>query len=519
MAKSKFSKRRFAARISILVMLLLAAVFYVASRYKRAHFGDAQIDEILFYFVNGTDSGQFGSITEAVQDNLLLCGIVFFLLLLPVVDFYRNRIHIKLDLSFLGRDKTAVLNPSRIRLKYKFIYALVVFLLATWMLLSSFGVFAYTYSLLKTSHLYEDHYVEPSTAKLTFPEKKRNLIYIYLESTENTLLSKQNGGQMDASLMPELEQLALDNVSFSNRRTGLGGALPATGTTWTVGAMMAQSGGVPLKSSVLGQDHNQMGMFDKFLPGAYTLGDVLQAHGYNQTFIMGSDAAFGGRDKLLSQHGDYLIQDYNYAKNTGEIDPSYHVWWGYEDQKLFDFAKTELDRLSQSDRPFNLGLLTADTHFTDGWLDPSCETPYQSQYDNVYACASKRVAAFVEWVQQQPYADNTTIVISGDHLGMQTSYYDERISEPGYTRTIYNVFINPAVAPVNTHGRLFSSFDMYPSTLAAMGVTIDGNRLALGTNLFSDQPTLVETYGTIDALNGELSKRSALYEDKIFRGQ
>ena len=126
------------------------------------------------------------------------------------------------------------------------------------------------------------------------------------------------------------------------------------------------------------------------------------------------------------------------------------------------------------------------------------------------------VAEFVGWLQEQPFADNTTIVLTGDHLGMQTSYYDNIITQPDYQRTVYNVFINSAVKPVTSTGRLFSSFDMYPTTLAAMGVKIDGDKLALGTNLFSDSETLVEKYGTIEALNSELAKRSSFYEKQIF---
>ena len=64
-----------------------------------------------------------------------------------------------------------------------------------------------------------------------------------------------------------------------------------------------------------------------------------------------------------------------------------------------------------------------------------------------------------------------------------------------YTRTVYNLFINPAVTPVETQNRQFSTLDMFPSTLAAMGVKIDGDRLALGTNLFSEKKTLIEEYG------------------------
>ena len=514
--KKKTSRKTFFTYITILVLLLLSSIAYVTSRYKHLHFGDAKIDEIIFYFLNGFD-GQSDSLLETAQDNLLFCSIVLFLLLLPVIDFYRNRIIINLDLSFLGRKKATVLNPSKISTKAKLIYAISVFIISVWMLLSSFSVFDYVASLARTGQLFEQHYVEPEKVNLTFPEKKRNLIYIYLESMENTVGSTKNGGQSDSSLIPELEALALDpnNLSFTHQESGLGGALPAYGTTWTVGAITAQSAGVPLKPNMLGEEHNGFGRFNEFLPGAYTLGQVLEREGYNQTFMIGSSASFGGRDKLFTQHGNYHIMDYDYAIEHGMIPPDYKVWWGYEDKKLFEHAQTELTRLSQLNSPFNFQLLTVDTHFTDGWLDPTCPTPHEKQYDNVHACSSSQVAKFVDWVSRQAFADNTTVIITGDHMGMQTSYYNELIQTPDYSRTLYNVFINSPIKPVNRTKRLYSSLDMYPTTLAAMGVVIDGERLGLGVNLFSDQSTLVEQYGSIDALNAELTKRSEYYERQI----
>ena len=514
--KSRHSRPAFITYIVIFVLLGIASIAYVASRYKYLHFGDAKIDEIIFYFLNGFD-GQSTSLLETVQDNLLFCGIVFFLLLLPVVDFYRNRISITLDLSFLGRKKATTINPSRIPLKAKLIYALSMFAISVALLLNSFSVFDYVVSLARTSQLFEQHYVDPRKPALTFPENKRNLIYIYLESMENTVASIEHGGRADRSIIPELESLALDpqNISFSHQEDRLGGALPAYGTTWTVGAISAQSAGVPLKPNMLGEDHNGFGRFKNFLPGAYTLGEILEKEGYNQTFMIGSEATFGGRDKLLSQHGDYHIMDYTYAIENEMIPSDYKVWWGYEDKKLFEHAKTELGRLSQLDDPFNFQMLTVDTHFTDGWLDPTCPTPYEKQYDNVHACSSQQVGEFVEWIQSQPFADNTTIIITGDHLGMQTSYYNELITEPDYRRTMYNVFINPAITPINSTSRLFSSFDMYPSTLAAMGVVIDGNQMGLGVNLFSEKSTLIEQYGSLETFNEELAKRSEYYERTI----
>ena len=105
-----------------------------------------------------------------------------------------------------------------------------MFLIAIVLLIQSFGIPNYIYALTQSTKLYEENYVNPKTAKLTFPEKKRNLIYIYLESMENTLASKANGGSSETSVIPELEELALKNTSFSNKASGVGGALPATNT-------------------------------------------------------------------------------------------------------------------------------------------------------------------------------------------------------------------------------------------------------------------------------------------------
>ena len=511
------SKRRIILLPIVYILLALSAILVVASVYKAKAFGDSQIDEIIFYLTNGLSTGQSGSIVDAVRDNILFAGILFFVMLLPVVDFYRDKIRIHFDLSLFGRPRKVNFNPSRMPLWIKVSYATVVFMISLAVLLQSFGVFSYVRSLTQSSTIFEDSYVDPKQANLKFPAKKRNLIYIYIESMENTNASKQNGGQAEKSTIPELENIALDknNVSFSNKSSGLGGALPAQGTTWTVGAMVAQSSGVPLKANVMGDKQNSMDKVNKFLPGSYSIGDILKTQGYNQTFIMGSNAAFGGRDKMLTQHGSYQIQDYTYAKASGLIPDDYSVWWGYEDKKLFSFAKEELGRLSSVDTPFNLQLLTVDTHFTDGYMDETCDKPFAAQYANVHACSSKEVGEFIAWVQQQPFYDNTTIVISGDHLGMQTAYYEDMTTTPNYQRTIYNVFINSAVRPAHQFDRQFSTLDMYPSTLAAMGVQIPDDRLALGTNLFADKKTLVEQYGSIGALNRELSKRSNFYDRNI----
>ena len=60
--------------------------------------------------------------------------------------------------------------------------------------------------------------------------------------------------------------------------------------------------------------------------------------------------------------------------------------------------------------------------------------------------------------------------------------------------------------------REYATLDLFPTTLAALGAEIEGNRLGLGTNLFSSDQTLTERFG-IDQINKELRKKSKMMEE------
>ena len=353
----------------------------------------------------------------------------------------------------------------------------------------------------------DKNYVDPASVKITFPEQKRNLIYIFLESMEMTYADKKNGGAFEKNTIPELTKLAEENEDFSENNKKLNGGISLSGTGWTMGAMFGQTSGLPLSISI---DRNAMSSQDSFFPGVTTLGDILKQEGYSQTLLIGSDATFGGRRLYFEDHGSYEIEDYNYALENNKIPEGYKVWWGYEDQKLFGFAKEKLQELSQKDEPFNLTMLTVDTHFEDGYVCDFCDDEFgDNQYANVMACSSRQVAEFVKWIQQQDFYENTTIVISGDHPTMDSDFCED--IDDNYERKVYTTYINADVS-AGDERREFSTFDAFPTTLAALGVKIEGNRLGLGTNLFSDEQTLTEIYG-VEKENLELSRNSKFLED------
>lgn len=371
------------------------------------------------------------------------------------------------------------------------------------------GGHLYLYDMFHESAIFEEAYVDPDSVEITFPEEKRNLIYIFLESMETTYFSKEQGGAEDVNLIPELYALAQENLNFSESDS-VGGFRSPSGTTWTIGAMVAHTSGVPLKTPANVDDwQNGYGKEGVFLPGLTSLSDILCENGYYQTLMVGSVASFGGRKTYYETHGTDFVYELTTARRDGIVPGDYFVWWGMEDKYLFEYAKQELTEISQKDQPFAFTMLTVDTHHIGGYVCEYCGTDHDEQYENVISCSSRQVLEFVQWIQQQPFYENTTVIICGDHPSMDKGYFSRNIDE-NYTRRIYNCFLNAPIDTAYSKNRDFTSLDMFPTTLAALGCTIEGDRLGLGTNLFSGKKTLAEEM-TYDRFDRDISKKSEFY--------
>lgn len=366
---------------------------------------------------------------------------------------------------------------------------------------------------------YENYYVDPNTVEITDNDHNaKNLICIYLESMETTYASKLDGGEQEKiNYIPKLTELAKDNLSFSDG-DALGGFRSINGTGWTMGALMGTTSGVPFSLAVFGENsQNRQGKDGTFVNGLTTIGDVLNAKGYKQEFLCGSDAAFGGRKTYFTVHGNYEIFDYFTAIEEGYIAEDYKVWWGYEDEILYKIAKDEILELASGDEPFNFTMLTVDTHRPSGYRCNICKSKHPYNSANVIDCADTQLYAFIEWCQEQDFYEDTTIVIMGDHPRMDKNLVS---TVDMYDRTIYNCIINSVIEPEgDTKNRMFTSLDMFPTVLAAMGFEIEGERLGLGTNVYSTTPTLCEEMGEgkvgYDMLEAEVMKYSEYYKKKF----
>ena len=504
----------------IMFMILLFAfilLFTVDWLYKT--FGNLTLEEVVFQLkvpMVGTNMDFYYNYAINVLPYILISTIAVFLLFCFIFKKKKYKAPKAKRMKGTHSDpgtSLVVYKKFRIDTKYfwKMLCSLCVLMVCLTYAANRTNLREFVKYQLSDSELIEKEYIDTSKTNIEFPENKRNLIYIYLESMEATFFSRENGGAYDESLIPELEELAIENISFSGSDE-LAGLYSLPGTTWTTGAMTAQTTGLPLKIPV---DGNAYGEYDSFLPGVTGLGEILKDQGYKQMLMIGSDIEFGGREHLFKQHGDYEIFDFYTAVAEEKKNKEDFVWWGYPDRDLFEYAKEKLEVLAEDEQPFNFTMLTVDTHHVDGYECEDCENKYVDKYFNVLACSSKKVKEFVDWIQKQDFYENTTIIICGDHPSMQPGNF-EQLEKDGYKRTVYNTIINSAieVEPEKTKNKNCATIDMFPTTLASIGATIDGDKLGLGTNLFSEEKTIMERYG-LDYLTEELNKNSKFYNKQF----
>lgn len=354
-------------------------------------------------------------------------------------------------------------------------------------------------------------YVPPENVKIEGTDTN-NLLLIFLESVENSFFPEELGGANDKNPMPELGSLLEENVSFSNTDR-FGGPLDFYGTGWSIASYVANMSGLPLSPSA---GNNLVNV--EFMPGAVFLFDIL-SDSYIQEVVCGQKSEFAGLDNLLYTHGNVDIFDLYKILDEYRPDKNAKRGWGVLDYFTFMVAKDRITKVYNQavaeHKKFSITMMTIDLHTPNGYECKNCPQIYSESYQNIIACQSKQVDSFIRWCKEQPWYEETTIVLVGDHPTMANMHVG--FIPDNYVRTTYNCIINSKVTPVCTQNRQFTRCDMFPTILAAMGYTIEGERLALGTNLFSDKPTLIEEFGA-GYIENEVAGLDVDFSRKIYGG-
>lgn len=367
----------------------------------------------------------------------------------------------------------------------------VATLLAIIILYSS-GYIHYVIYTNTTSTLYEDHYVSVDKIDVKFPEKKRNLILIYLESFENNFSEEKH---YQKNLIPNLSKLQQEG-EFSKKHHSL------YGSDYSIAAIVASQCGIPLRFI----QERDIWSSKYFLPQANCFAEVLKKEGYQTTIIKAADITFTNANVFAKTHG------YNEAMGVDEIlatipqkEHASHIgtFEGVKDKTLLDFAKQKLASFDK-DKPFMLTLFSLDTHTPGYFYDNTCTREFNDIRD-IFMCSDQTISEFIYWLKESPYWKNTTVVIIGDHL------LPSRIKTIGFPQKgIYNVFLNLPEGLKIDKNKDFSSYDIAPTLLESLNIKLNPRALGLGRSIFADDDTLVKKLGA-NNFKILLRKKSEIY--------
>ncbi|MBT8146040.1 MAG: sulfatase-like hydrolase/transferase, partial [Gammaproteobacteria bacterium] len=292
----------------------------------------------------------------------------------------------------------------------------------------------------------------------------KNLVLVFMEGLD-TIYTED---EIFPALTPNLNRFNEEGWQLDNLR-------PVEGSLWTMGGIVSSLCGTPLLHD-FGLDGNVV-LFTGFLDQASCLPDVLDKAGYRQVFMGGASMDFGGKGEFLGAHAfDKVLGREELIPELD--DPSYLGGWGLYDESLLALAAEEYAELAEMDRPFNLSLLTVDTHHPTGEPSPGC--PSYERIDNSILhsvhCTDFLVGRFIDQLKQHPAYENTVIVLASDHLGMRNNAFS--LFPENYERKLYFSVLN--AQPAVPADRLATPMDLAPTLLSLMQVQHNASFLAGG---------------------------------------
>lgn len=342
----------------------------------------------------------------------------------------------------------------------------------------------YTAPKVQTSLADSESIVKTGADGVADPERtsaagKKNLVLIYLESIEETWA---DDSLFELNMLEPVQKATDGWASIPSLQQYEGGG-------WTMAGIVGTQCGIPLRTATANADNddlNDLGSegheVEKFLPRAHCLGDVLQDEGYRSVFLGGANANFAGKKQFLSGHGYDEIDDLNVWLEQGETETRED--WGLSDRRLFEHAKEKVTELHDAGQPFNLTMLTLDTHEWPHVYD-YCDVTTKEPMTSITFCSMEQVAGFVDYMGEQGYLEDTTVVLMGDHrkIAVESNSFWNEIQDLE-NRTIFNRVWSPD--GVKFARDEIDQLSMFPTILELMGLELVDHRAGIGVSALAD---------------------------------
>lgn len=504
-------------------LIALGAVFTSASAWVRRTFGQISVDQLVLNVQGGGEQGGGG--TEIVADGVMWGLVAPLLAVLAIaVCVARARRSLRARRPARSHRFTAWTRVVAVAC------VIAVPLAGAVSLSSTIGVGAYINSYVReatTGTTLGDFYVVPgltgaAAAKTTGANLpglaaaggQRNLIVIYLESVEDALADDT---LFEKNMLAPVQQATAGWATIPHLSQYEGGG-------WTMAGIVSTQCGVPLRSagaSVNIAELNSLGAngepVESYLPGAVCLGDVLHDRGYRNVFLGGADADFAGKGTFLSGHGYDEVRDLSTWQDAGETE--LRPDWGLSDRRLFALAAETVTELHESGQPFNLSVLSLDTH-EQAYAHDYCEVDTAAPMTAITLCSMRQVAGFIDYLGAMGYLDDTAVMVMGDHEKFiaRSNSFEAELSTLT-TRTIFNRMWLPAGAGLKIQRESTDQLSMYATLLELAGVQAPDHRAGVGVSVFAPKapkgslPTLAA-----DEYSDVVTSRSSAFYGSLWGG-
>lgn len=340
----------------------------------------------------------------------------------------------------------------------------------------------------------EGAYVDPRNVKVSGTGTK-NLLIIYCESIEETFgRSDVMGEDLLAPVRPSIEEpdLRIDQMP---------------GADFTIGGIVASQCGIPLKSISILSGNLTGWALDRYLPGAVCLGDYLKADGYHNVYYNGSSGVFSGLNKFFLSHGYQEFMGKEEWIEKKHVDPATMNTWAMYDSDMVDRSIARIDELMASGKKFSFALSTMDTH-EPGFLSPPCvDEGFSENWAGYVKCSLSQVERLLKHIRDKGWEDRFVILVMGDHQARMAEMDDVDLKRVKGRYVLCSLQRDATLKPERT---IITHFDLFPTILAALGFSVQGDRLGFGYNVFSTDVKPEKNYR--DRLRKRVLSHSKVYE-------
>ena len=278
------------------------------------------------------------------------------------------------------------------------------------------------------------------------PEKRLNVVLITVESLSAEYLATFGGKE---NITPFMDEWFKEGLLFSN--------FYATGTRTIRGleALTLSIPPTPGQSIVKRPDNGNL----------FSLGYVLQQHGYDTAFLYGGRGFFDNMNAFYAGNGYRIVDQTDFSKE--EI--TFANAWGVSDDIIFNRVIKEADQDFQNQKPFFFQIMTTSNHRPYTYPEGKIDIPSGKGRSGAVKYTDYAIGEFIKQAKSKPWFDDTVFVMVADHCAGSARKTELPVDKYHIPLFIYS----PKHVTAMKNDTLSSQIDVAPTILGVLNMSYE----------------------------------------------